>query len=57
MVSDPSKKGKVVPLSNSSRSDGAHPEGASTTEQEEEKEGDLSRKDKVSLVLDCLNFE
>lgn len=56
-VSDPSKKGTVVPLSSSSRSDAAHPEGASTTEQEEAKEGDLSRKDKVSLVLEYLNFE
>lgn len=56
-VSDPSKKGAVVPISSSSRSDGAHPEGLSTTEQGEEKEGDLSRKDKVSLALECLSFE
>lgn len=47
--SDPSKKGAVV-LSSSSKSDGALPEELSSANQGEAKEGNSSRKDKVSLV-------
>ena len=56
-VSDPSKKGVVGPLSSSSRSDGVQPEGLSSTGQGEGEEGDLSRKDKVSLAFECVSFE
>ncbi|XP_010731027.3 PHD and RING finger domain-containing protein 1 isoform X1 [Larimichthys crocea] len=50
-ASDPSKKGAVGLLSSSSRPDGAHPEGSSTTGQGEAEDGDLSRKDKYLKKL------
>ncbi|TKS73250.1 PHD and RING finger domain-containing protein 1 [Collichthys lucidus] len=50
-TSDPSKKGAGGLLSSSSRPDGAHPEGSSTTEQGEAEDGDLSRKDKYLKKL------
>ncbi len=53
VVSDPSKKDAVSPLSSSSRSDGVQSEGLSATGQGEAEEGDLSRKDKVSLTFEC----
>lgn len=50
-VSDHSKKGAISLLSTSSRPDGAHSEGLSTTGQGEAGEGDLSRKDKYLKKL------
>lgn len=57
VVSDPSKKGSVRVLSGSSKSDGVQSEGSSTSGQGEAEEGDLSRKDKVSLAFECESSE